>query len=129
MSRGFYFRGGVMKDLFVFVTCFVVVAIVYLVIFLVKLKKKDLANSKEVKYLCLKYKIKLKDINLKRLWPFIILANSLIISASGTLCTMLDFGYVWQLLFGFGLLFVLIYLVYGLIGMILKKVIEKRNRK
>ena len=55
-----------MKDLFVFATCFVVVAIVYLVIFLVKLKKKDLANSKEVKYLCLKYKIKLKDINLKR---------------------------------------------------------------
>lgn len=118
-----------MKDLFVFVTCFVVVAIVYLVIFLVKLKKKDLANSKEVKYLCLKYKIKLKDINLKRLWPFIILANSLIISASGTLCTMFDLSYVWQLLFGFGLLFVLIYLVYGLIGMILKKVIEKRNRK
>ena len=96
-----------MKDLFVFATCFVVVAIVYLVIFLVKLK----------------------DINLKRLWPFIILANSLIISASGTICTMLDLGYVWQLLFGFGLLFVLIYLVYGLIGMILKKVIEKRNRK
>ena len=46
--------------------------------------------------------------NFKWLWIVFALLNAFIISVSGTVCTSLKIGYVWQVLTEFGLLFIMI---------------------
>ena len=108
-----------MESLIVFIVSFVFVFVTYFIIYLIKYKKGTIKETKEVKFLCYKYGVKIKNMNFKRLWIVFALLNALIISVSGTVCTSLKIGYVWQVLTGFGLLFIMIFLVYGALGKIL----------
>lgn len=114
-----------MESLIVFIVSFVFVFVTYFIIYLIKYKKGTIKETKEVKFLCYKYGVKIKNMNFKRLWGVFALLNALIISVSGTACTSLKIGYVWQVLTGFGLLFIMIFLVYGALG----KILIKKRRK
>ncbi len=118
-----------MESLIVFIVSFVVVFVTYFIIYLIKYKKGTIKETKEVKFLCYKYGVKIKNMNFKRLWVVFALFNALIISVSGTVCTSLKIGYVWQVLTGFGLLFIMIFLVYGALGKILIKKEKKGDKK
>lgn len=118
-----------MDNLIVFVVSFVIVFITYFIIYLIKYKNGTIKETKEVKFLCYKYRVKIKDMNFKRLWFVFALLNAFIISVSGTLCTSLKIGYVWQVLIGFGLLFIMIFLVYGALGKILVRKEKKGDKK
>lgn len=117
-----------MESLIVFIVSFVFVFVTYFIIYLIKYKKGTIKETKEVKFLCYKYGVKIKNMNFKRLWIVFALINAFIISVSGTVCTSLKIGYVWQVLTGFGLLFIMIFLVYGALGKILIRK-EKGDRK
>lgn len=113
-----------MEDLFVFFVSFVIVFIVYLVIYFIKRRKHELRKMQEIKFLVHRYK--LKDVNYNKLGLLIVLVNSLIIASTGTVCTMIDTSIIWQLLIGFGMLFALIIICYGIMGFILKKGNERK---
>lgn len=118
-----------MENLIVFIVSFLIVFVTYFIIYLIKYKKGTINEIKEVKFLKYKYRLKNNNFNFKRLWFVFALLNAFIISVSGTVCTCLKIGYVWQVLTGFGLLFIMIYLVYGALGLILKKKGKKGDRK
>ena len=118
-----------MESLIVFIVSFVFVFVTYFIIYLIKYKKGTIKETKEVKFLCYKYGVKIKNMNFKRLWIVFALFNAFIISVSGTVCTSLKIGYVWQVLTGFGLLFIMIFLVYGALGKILVRKEKKGDRK
>ena len=118
-----------MDNLIVFIVSFVIVFITYFIIYLIKYKKGTIKETKEVKFLNYKYRVKIKDMSFKRLWFVFALLNAFIISVSGTVCTSLKIGYVWQVLTGFGLLFIMIFLVYGALGKILVRKEKKGDRK
>ena len=114
-----------MEDLFIFMITFVIVFIVYLIIYFVKRKQGKLDKMKEFDILATKFNLKRKNINVNRLGLVFVLVNSLIISITGTVCTSIDLGVIWQLLIAFVLLMALIILCYGFIG----KILQKRERK
>lgn len=118
-----------MESLVVFIVSFVFVFVTYFILYLIKYKKGTIKEAKEVKLLCYKYKVKIKNMNFKRLWVIFAFLNAFIISMSGTICTSLKIGYVWQVLTGFGLLFIMIFLVYGALGKILIRKEKKGDRK
>ena len=108
-----------MEDLFIFMVSFVLVFIVYLVIYFIKRKKNELKKMQEIRFLIAKSKR--KDLNYNKLGLIIVLLNSLIIASTGTVCTMVDTSFIWQLLIGFAMLCALIILFYGLLVVVLKK--------
>ena len=114
-----------MEDLFIFMITFVIVFIVYLIIYFVKRKQGKLDKMKEFDILATKFNLKRKNINVNRLGLVFVLVNSLIISITGTVCTSIDLGVIWQLLIAFVLLMALIILCYGFIG----KILQKKERK
>ena len=108
-----------MEDLFIFLVSFLIIFIVYLVIYFIKRKRHELKKMQEIRYLVARSKR--KDLNYNKLGLIVVLINSLIISSTGTACTMVDTSFIWQLLIGFGMLMALIVLFYGILGFILKK--------
>ena len=118
-----------MESLVVFIVSFVFVFVTYFNLYLIKYKKGTIKETKEVKFLCYKYGVKIKNMNFKRLWVIFAFLNAFIISLSGTVCTSLKIGYVWQVLTVFGLLFIMIFLVYGALGKILVRKEKKGDRK
>ena len=101
-----------MESLIVFIVSFVFVFVTYFIIYLIKYKKGTIKETKEVKFLCYKYGVKIKNMNFKWLWIVFALLNAFIISVSGTVCTSLKIGYVWQVLTGFGFLFIMILFIF-----------------
>lgn len=118
-----------MEDLITFCIAFILIFTTYLIIYFIKMKKKNLAQMTEV--ILLKKFFDLKDVKLKYklLCFFIILINSIIISIAGTICTMIKMNYIWQILIGFVILVSLIYLFYNLLGIILKKKYAKEIKE
>lgn len=116
-----------MENLIVFTVSFVLIFIIYLVIYFVKRKKRQLYKMKEFTYLISKFNIDKSKLNYNKLGLIFVLVNSLIISITGTICTMVKLGYIWQFVIGFALLMAFIYIVYGFIGKILKKKELKEN--
>ncbi len=114
-----------MEDLFVFLLSFIFIFLVYLVIYFIKLFKKSLGSIKEYDLLCAKFKIDRDKINYKGVNIVIYLINTFIISITGTVCTMFDLKYIWQMAIGFVMLMGLIIIFYTLLG----KVLEKKYRK
>ena len=87
---------------------------------------------KEFTLLINKNHLKRNYLDYNKLGLIIVLLNSLIISIVGTVCTMIDMKYYWQLMIGFVLLMFSIYFSYGILGKILKKkepFIEEKNGK
>lgn len=116
-----------MQDLFVFVFSFSFIFIVYLIIYFIKLFKGELHKMKEYDLLCTKFEIRKGDINYKGTSLVIVLINTFIISFTGTVCSMFDVSYLWQMVIGFGLLMALIILFYTLLGKILEKKYKKKE--
>lgn len=83
-----------------------------------KLKKIDVV---EFKYLVYKYKIKEENLLSKKMVLIVALINSLIITLTFIVISILPIKIMWQLMIGFVLLFGLIYSLYGILGLILKK--------
>ena len=52
-----------MESLIVFIVSFVVVFVTYFIIYLIKYKKGTIKETKEVKFLCYKYGVKIKNMN------------------------------------------------------------------
>ena len=110
-----------MEDLVIFLLSFVVIFIVYLIIYFIRRKKGTLYKMKEFELLMGKFRLKKKDLNFERLALVFALINSLIISITGTVSTMNDFGYIWELAIAFVMLMGLIYVSYTLLGRYLVK--------
>jgi heme/copper-type cytochrome/quinol oxidase subunit 3 len=109
-----------MENLMVFLLSFTFIFIIYLIIYLVKKHKGTLRFMKEFSLLTSKYKLNRNNLDYNKLGLLIIFLNTLIISVTGTLCTMVKMNYIWQLCIGFVLLMILIYVVYGILGKVLK---------
>ena len=110
-----------MESLVVFVVAFIIIFAVNLIIYFYRRIRGNLSNMKEFDILASKFKLKRSNLNYKSLGFIMCLVNSLIISIAGTLCTMVDLNYIWQLLIGFALIMSFILISYGLIGKILKR--------
>lgn len=121
-----------MENLLVFVVAFTFIFIAYLVMYIIKRKTGKLKEMKEFDYLISKYHLNRKVFDYNSVGLVIILVNTLIIAVTGTLCTMVDLSYIWQIVIGFALLMVFIYIGYGVMGKILvmrdqKKAKEKKK--
>lgn len=108
-----------MEDLILFLTIFILCFVVFLINYLIKLKQNKLNKLIGMDLL----KVRKKD--QKKIGLIIVLINSIIISTTGTLCTMIDMDKIWQLLYGFVLLTALIYVFYG----ILRNILESKERR
>jgi len=118
-----------MENLFVFLISFTVVFLIFLINFIIKKTKGKLANTKEIELLTLKFKLNKKKLNYNALGIVFALVNSLIIASVGTVSSMVQMHYLWQLTIGFVLLMVMIYVIYGGIGLILKKRSEESGKR
>lgn len=113
-----------MENLYLFLISFTLIFIIYLIVYLIKMKKNKLSKMKE--FDLLKSKFKLKHIDYKKIGLILILINSFIISATGTICSMVDLNIAWQLCIGFFMLMMLIYSLYYILGSIL---VKQENKK
>lgn len=114
-----------MENLYLFLISFTLIFIIYLIVYLIKMKKNKLSKMKE--FDLLKSKFKLKHIDYKKIGLILILINSFIISATGTICSMVDLNIAWQLCIGFFMLMMLIYSLYYILGSILLKQENKKG--
>lgn len=110
-----------MENLLTFLIAFIFIFIIYLIIYFIKLKKNTLSKMTEVLFLKKIFNLKDIKLNYKLLCFIIIIINTIIISVSGTVCSMIKMNYIWQVLIGFAMLMTLIYLFYSLLGYILKR--------
>ena len=110
-----------MENLLFFIIVFIIVFLVNLILYFIRRKKGTLYQNKSIIFLTTKYKLKKKNLDLNRLCLITILIDSLIISITGTICTMIDLGYIWQLAIGFVMLMGLIYISYTLLGRFIKR--------
>ena len=109
-----------MKYLITFISLYLLLIFIFLIRYLILLKKKKLINMGEIGYLINKFDLSKKIINAKKLGLIISFVDAFIISITCTIIYNIDFAYIWQLAIGFLLLFILIYLIYGYIGKKLK---------
>ncbi len=114
-----------MEDLFIFIMSFIIIFIIYLIMYFIKRKKGTLNKMKEFDILSSRFNLKRKNMDINKLGLIIILINSLIISITGTVCTMIDIEIIWQLLIAFAMLMSLIIISYTILGKILKRKEEK----
>ena len=123
-----------MENLYVFTASFVLIFLLFLGNYIVKKTRGKLTSTKEIEFLTQKFKLNKKNLNYNRLGILFCLVNSLIIASVGTVSSMLGMHYMFQLAIGFALLMIMIYAVYGAIGLLLKRKEDKngkhkRNRK
>ncbi len=117
-----------------FLLIFLVVYLVYL-LFLNK-KKKDYSSLKDgdfVKIFVRKYNINVDKVNYKLLINVVSLINSIIIAFTSTVILKID-NIIWSIIVAFVILFILVYLLFGLAGKYFKnsevnvKVKEKKKK-
>ena len=110
-----------MKNLIFYLSVFVVVYLVYIIFVLCRKNVlKKFPDGKEMKYLKLKYGIKVNDKNLKKIANTIFLANSFIISTTVFVICLFD-SLLVEILVGFITLIVLMLILYHFIGIYYKK--------
>ena len=86
-----------------------------------KKRKKKIKSIGEIDYLCAKFKLDSKKINLDRAIIAISLINAFIISIVSAIIMLIDAAIMWQMIIAFALLFGLIYALYEIYGRHLKK--------
>lgn len=111
-----------MENLMLFLILFVIFFIFFLANYIIKRKKNNLK-----KFIGMEL-VKAKKEDYEKVGLLLVLVNSIIISISGTICTMIEMDKVWQLLYGFVLLTALIYIFYAIIGNILEKKYNNKKR-
>jgi hypothetical protein len=117
----FLFIGGIMKDLIYYILIFLVVYLFY-VVFVICRKNvlKNFPNGKEMKYLKMKYGIKINDSNLKRIANTVFLGNAFILSTTVFVVCLFDKLYL-EIIVGLITLLALMFIIYHLIGTYYKK--------
>lgn len=111
-----------MESLFIFILSYIVLFIIYIIFFyLFGLKRKFILDSPQVKFLKIKYKINKKDLNQKKIGFIICLIDPFIISFTGTIISLPNWNYILEILLGFILLMIMIFICYSLLGKILKR--------
>ena len=117
-----------MKELVLWLLCFIVVYLVYLI--LIINNKKKLAkyrNSTEIKYFKNKFNINIDKIGMKKLANIISLANAFIISTTVSIVSLLD-SIIIVLLLSIFVLIPLIIVVYNIIGRMLSNKYGKQEK-
>jgi hypothetical protein len=110
-----------MNDFIFFIILFVILFLIYALRTLIKTRRKTLKNMGEITYLINRFKLDEKKLNYKSLAYIVSFINSFIISLSSSLISAINLYYIWQLMIGFVLLISLIYSLYGILGVILKR--------
>ena len=120
-----------------FAGIFVIGFIIFYLINLRRVKKKKFNKIKEANYLIGRFKLDKQKINYNKLIIFISLVNSFIIAFVCTIISIIPLELIWKMLIGFVMLFIMIVLIYELMGKIcLKKgwgknagIKSQKNRK
>ena len=115
-----------MENLMFFLITFIIFFIIFLISYFIKRKKGIIGEAKELNLLIYWFKLKRKDLDSDKLVLIFTIINSLIISITATVCTMVKLNYVWQILIGFFMVMSLMYLSYAVVG---KIILMKRGRK
>ncbi|MDD2238702.1 MAG: hypothetical protein PHH51_02310 [Bacilli bacterium] len=115
-----------MENLMFFLITFIIFFIIFLISYFIKRKKGTIGEAKELNLLIYWFKLKRNDLDNDRLVLIFTIINSLIISITATVCTMVKINYVWQILIGFVMVMSLMYISYAIVG---KIILMKRGRK
>ncbi len=115
-----------MNTIIKFILTYLFTFIVYLLVFIVPVRRKRKKNKKykeilEIKYLVSKYGLKLKSINYNQLLWIVCFVSSLDITIIVCLVLLLDIGYFLQLLVAFVLVIPIFMFSYKLISLYYKK--------
>lgn len=92
-----------------------------------KIKKKKYDKIIEIGYLEKKFKLKVKDLNLKKLKYIFSLIHAFIISITVVLVSLIKLHYFIQLLIGFFVLILLIFACYEILGNVIVRKKEKNE--
>lgn len=99
-----------------FIISFLIVYITYLVLILLRQKTLEkYKHSAEIIYVTKKYNIDINNINFKNFANNIIIINTFSISITFYLVSFVK-SYLLQIVFSFGLILAIVYLLYQLIG-------------
>ena len=116
-----------MNSLLLFGVSYIVLFIIYLIFFYIRgLKKKSILNSMQVEFLLVRFNLKKKDFNSKKIGIIIMLLDPLIISLTGTIVSLPKWNYIVSLLVGFVILMALIFSFYEILGRIIKRKVDKK---
>ena len=109
-----------MKDL-IFLIIFLLVYLFYVIFVLCRKNVlKNFPNGKEIKYLKMKYGIKVNDNNLKRIANTVFLSNAFILSTTVFVVCLFDKLYL-EIIVGLIKVLALMFTIYHLIGTYYKK--------
>lgn len=117
----------ILEVIFLFIFSFVVVLLLHILI--INRGRKTYKEGKkltEINYLANKYKLDMRKVKFNNLKWTTTIANSLIVSFTATIVSIID-GIVWQILLGFVLLITLIIPTYEIIGRHYQKIGGKSN--
>ncbi|MDD2505134.1 MAG: hypothetical protein PHF21_02540 [Bacilli bacterium] len=114
-----------MGNLYYFLITFVIVFLGLLMNYFIKKRNNTLINSREFILLKSRFNLTKKELNEEKIGLIFVLTNSLIISGTAAVTSIIKLDYIWRILIGFVILMILIYLIYGLIGVILIKLRKK----
>lgn len=110
-----------MKDLIFYLIIFLLVYLFYVIFVLCRKNVlKNFPNGKEIKYLKMKYGIKVNDNNLKRIANTVFLSNAFILSTTVFVVCLFDKLYL-EIIVGLITLLALMFTIYHLIGTYYKK--------
>ncbi len=111
-----------MKYFLYFIVIFIIIFIIqFCFVNLKKIKKKKYNKIGEINYLVIKFKLDPKKIKYKNLSTITCSLNALIISFTSVIIIFIDIAFIWKMLIGFVLLFMLIYATYEILGRMLVK--------
>ena len=101
--------------------------LIFIIMYLRNIKKNRPSKIGSINYLISKFNLDKKKLNYKFLAFIASITNAFIISFTCTVISILPLDLIWQMLIGFVMLFILIYLIYELIGRYCLKKGWKKN--
>lgn len=110
-----------LKNLYFFGILLVIFFIFLFINSRIKLKRKKYDKIGDINYLVIKFRLDKKKINYKILTLINSAINAFIISFTCTVIGLIPIDLVWQLLIGFVILFIMIFLIYEIVGRICVK--------
>lgn len=116
-----------MEHIIFFGISYTILFLLYILLFYIRgLKKKKIFDSMQFTYLKIKFELKNKDLNPKKIGSAICIIDPLIISLTGVIVTLPNWNYLIELFIGFIILIGLIYSFYEILGRIIKRKVKKK---
>ena len=110
-----------MKELILYLVTFIIVYLFYVVFVLCrKTVLKKFPDGKEMRYLKIKYGIKINDSNLKKIANKLCLANSFILATTVYVVSLFNNLFI-EIIIGLFTIIILIFILYHIIGTYYKK--------